>query len=575
MDEWELGLLRDHSLPLDTKSETLLTETKTMQVKLVTEEALKALGLPEGEPHQTGNWFRFFGESAKRGWVETYQEEDQIKSGLAWVGKFGYTFVGSAGLQVAVYGHRQSDLSHIHPLSADGHVSEVLNRGLPGQCDVRFAKKAGGLVAYDYLTGDQVLDGPVTAALKFLQEAGLKLHPKTIALVNTWRTMTGRALMCASDIYIWDFISLIISTNGLIVQRWAVPIGYGFRDGAPILILAKPNFDKENCITSFSLQEQRIGKYYQAFVGDLVDPRKLIEDLKPENTVLTTHLCYTQKEWYGAYAAGPVSCMTGYSYETSPVRVYCSGDNGLEDNNLRLFIAYSGELFGEDFEVRVRAIVNEETKEYVRAYGINSDGILRARGYTRNTDCTDGCIIARIPHPDKPGYVLMAYQDGNADQVDEHGDDAFALCYSGDYSATDASGYIYVGQTERTTCSCCGDYVDEDDAISTNDGDVCENCLDDRYRQPMNRDDYYHVDCLSFSDYHGEWVHDDDAAECYVRGVVSTDECTLVFASDICSEVCDDLAEYQSDGNYYLTESACADLCIDYHVDEEETIEED
>ncbi len=50
--------------------------------------------------------------------------------------------------------------------------------------------------------------------------------------------------------------------------------------------------------------------------------------------------------------------MSGYDFGHSPVRAYATTSHGLPDNGLRLFIQYTGELFGDDFE-----IVKPETKE--------------------------------------------------------------------------------------------------------------------------------------------------------------------------------------------------------------------
>ena len=58
------------------------------------------------------------------------------------------------------------------------------------------------------------------------------------------------------------------------------------------------------------------------------------------------------------------------------------------------FIQYTGELFGDDFEVQTRAIVKPETNEYIRAYGNSADAILRRHGYTRNTDCLEGVLLS-------------------------------------------------------------------------------------------------------------------------------------------------------------------------------------
>ena len=264
----------------------------------------------------------------------------------------------------------------------------------------------------------------------------------------------------------------------------------------------------------------RVGKWLANYYGSGVDFRERIEDLKAMNVDPTTYLCKTEREWYDAYESGPGSCMTGFSFERSPVRVYATTSHGLPDNGLRLFIQYTGELFGDDFKVLARAIVNIETNEYVRAYGDAADAILRANGYERNVDCLDGEMLARIPHPEYDGAVLMPYLDGDIEGVDEYDDNAFVITSHYDYEAQDSDGYIYINDG-RCTCEDCGGRFDEEDMLEiAGGGYVCRSCIGDTYVEVIGRGQVYPSYDCSWSEYHDAWVHDNDAVECAVEGIM-------------------------------------------------------
>lgn len=238
-----------------------------------------------------------------------------------------------------------------------------------------------------------------------------------------------------------------------------------------------------------------------------------------------TYLCKTEQEWYDAYENGPSSCMSGYDFEHSPVRVYATTSHGLSDNGLRLFIQYTGELFGYDFKVQARAIVKPETKEYVRAYGNAANAILRGHGYTRNSKCLEGVMLARIPYPQHTGAVLMPYLDSSQCGVTEHGEDAFVISDDYEYWAQEPDGYIYVG-TESARCCCCECCYSIDDMHKTTNGEmVCYGCVEDgHFVHVVGREGLYNqYDCI-WSDYHGACVHDSDVAECEIEGTVHDQE---------------------------------------------------
>lgn len=393
-----------------------------------------------------------------------------------------------------------------------------------GTCDQAF-----GLSSRTFYDGPDVVTERVVEAVQYF--TGYKVHKQAIELFEE-AMLTPTHLLRAkylrgyskSDGDYWA-ATLLMQLHGFVVSRFAIPLGFGFRNGEPVVMLGQPRLHKDYAaITEYRCVEMRVGKWLANYYGSGVDFRECIEDLKAMNVEPTTYLCKTEREWYNAYENGPRSCMTGYNFEDSPVRVYATTSHGLPDNGLRLFIQYTGELFGDDFKVHARAIVNIETNEYVRAYGDSADAILRANGYERETNCLEGAMLARIPHPENEGAVLMPYLDGNQDGVDEEGDNAFIICDCYDYEAQDADGYIWMGD-DRCACIECGGRFDEDDMYITCDGGyVCLHCIGDTYVQVVGCSIVYPSWNCSWSDYHDSWVLDDDVADCAVEGTVHDQE---------------------------------------------------
>ena len=380
-----------------------------------------------------------------------------------------------------------------------------------------------------FYDGPDVVTERVVEAVQYF--TGYKVHKQAIELFEE-AMLTPTHLLRAKylrgyargDGDYWA-ATLLMQLHGFVVSRFAIPLGFGFRNGEPVVMLGQPRLHKDYAaITEYRCVEMRVGKWLANYYGSGVDFRECIEDLKAMNVEPTTYLCKTEREWYNAYENGPRSCMTGYDFEASPVRVYATTSHDLPDNGLRLFIQYTGELFGDDFKVHARAIVNIETNEYVRAYGDAADAILRANGYERDTDCLDGALLARIPHPEHDGAVLMPYLDGNQDGVDEEGADAFRICDCYDYEAQDANGYIWMDDG-RCACIECGGRFDEDDMYITCDGGyVCLHCIGDTYVQVVGCSIVYPSWNCSWSDYHDSWVLDDDVADCAVEGTVHDQE---------------------------------------------------
>lgn len=390
---------------------------------------------------------------------------------------------------------------------------------------------------------------------------GVQVHPKAVAMLNKITALIEQG----NDVTFGDLrnqgfermLCTLMQLHSYYVNRGGIWVGAGFKDGNPMAVLAKSVF-KDGQFQGWILQEQRFGKFIQSVVGPKADVRKEIDDLKVLNKAPVVHLCYTEQEWHDAYQAGPSSCMTGFAFDCSPVRVYATGAHGLPDNNLRLCINYIGELFGDDFKVLTRAIVNVETMQYVRAYGENADAVMRSLGYKEYRGATDGCILRKLPHPEYDGAYLMPYLDGDDDEVDDLGDH-WVIVSDGDYQATEPDGYI---NTNGCRCAECGESFDRDDMQETARGDmVCEDCVACEYCVPYGSCNLYRqVDC-TWSEYMQDWVYDSDVVECAVVGAVY-DGFTLHNTVQG-YEVIEDYVETREDG-YYLTEEACDILGVDY-----------
>ena len=386
----------------------------------------------------------------------------------------------------------------------------------------------------DFYEGDDVV---VERVVTWVEEfTGYKVHKQAVQLFERimlapeeWqrRLYTGYDY----DTHIPDAYAaaLLMKLHGFVVSRFAVPLGFGFRNGEPIVMLGQPRMHKDfAAVTEYRCVDMRVGKWLYNYYGNGIDFRDAIEDLKAMNVDPTTYLCKTEQEWYNAYENGPRSCMTSYDFDCSPVRVYATTSHGLPDNDLRLFIQYTGELFGDNFKVHARAIVNIKTNEYVRAYGDAADAILRANKYECNKDCLDGKMLARIPHPNYDGAVLMPYLDSNQCGIDEEGEDAFIITDSYEHEAQDADGYIYID--DRCSCIECGERYDEEDMVETSCGDyICPYCIGDTYVRVLGRDKVYPSSDCSWSDYHDSWVYDEDVADCAIEGTVHY-EAPIVYA---------------------------------------------
>lgn len=509
------------------------TNTAPIEWKVVLPEGANALPMKESMYSSGDYWTPFMGLQMLGADHPHTEGPLQALMGLHTVS------VSTPGLGVTIGGrlHPQyGDTMHtLGPLKGVDLYGSGTFYELLAPARIAVNNKFGGR-RRDFYEGEDVVVERVVACVE--EFTGYKVHKQAVQLF-------GRIMLAPEENQRWgytgydygrynrdgDVAALLMKLHGFVVSRFAVPLGFGFRNGEPIVMLGQPRMHKDfAAVTEYRCVEMRVGKWLANYYGNGVDFRDAIEDLKAMNVDPTTYLCKTEQEWYDAYENGPGSCMSGYSFEHSPVRVYATTSHGLPDNGLRLFIQYTGELFGDDFEVQARAIVNTETNEYVRAYGNAADAILRGHGYTRNTGCLEGVLLARTPHPTYTGAVLMPYLDSDQCGVDEYEGDAFVICDDYEYEAQESEGYIYVG-TESARCCCCEGRYSIDDMRETADGEmVCDGCVEEGdFVYVVGREGLHNRWSCTWSDYHDAYVYDRDIAYCAVEGAVH-DQAELVYA---------------------------------------------
>jgi hypothetical protein len=207
------------------------------------------------------------------------------------------------------------------------------------------------------------------------------------------------------------------------------------------------------------------------------------------------------------YINGPSSCMaydeTGKEFGRlmvdgeffHPARVYAHPDNDIEIVWLEVAD-----------RIGARAVINTANKTYPRIYG--SDSVrggynrlaeyLEALGYRQSDGSLNGQKLLKV-HPDRfPDAIICPYIDsGNlgVDVFDDH------LVAGGRYDADHETGclcrYNTSDEDEWTwQCDCCGDdQTDDDNQYDTNEGQVCQGCLELRYTRvyDVNAEEHRYV----------------------------------------------------------------------------------
>lgn len=238
------------------------------------------------------------------------------------------------------------------------------------------------------------------------------------------------------------------------------------------------------------------GRYIRQHCEDLTD-----EDVKQAAASCLAastagfHHSKNADDFARVYINGPSSCMaydeTGKEFGRlmvngeffHPARVYAHPDNDIEI----VWLEVAG-------RIGARAVINTANKTYPRIYG--SDSVrggynrlaeyLEALGYRQMDGALSGQKLLKV-HPDKfPDAIICPYIDsGNlgVDIFDDH------LVAGGRYDADHETGCLNRYNTDdweeySWQCDCCGDdQTDDDSQYDTNDGPVCESCVNRHYTQ--------------------------------------------------------------------------------------------
>lgn len=238
------------------------------------------------------------------------------------------------------------------------------------------------------------------------------------------------------------------------------------------------------------------GRYIRQHCEDLTD-----EDVKQAAASCLAastagfHHSKNADDFARVYINGPSSCMaydeTGKEFRHlmvdgqffHPARVYAHPDNDIEIVWLEV-----AERIG------ARAVINTANKTYPRVYGSDSvrnastrlTEYLEALGYRQMDGALSGQKLLKV-HPDRfPDAIICPYIDsGNlgVDIFDDH------LVAGGNYDANHETGCLNRYDTDDWVehtwcCDCCADdQTDDDSQYYTNDGQVCESCVNRHYTQ--------------------------------------------------------------------------------------------
>ena len=285
----------------------------------------------------------------------------------------------------------------------------------------------------------------------------------------------------------------------------------------------------------------RPGRYLQQFFSDVLSEKDIRYWAERQQSMAdNSDLHFVPNtdpdgwEWVYEHASGFTSCMQynhpssrylahGLHGDNHPVRVYCHPKNDLA-------LAYLGDKQHSDSgRVYARAIVNQNTKTWVRLYGDSRiQHALTAKGYGYGGSL-EGQRLRCVDNPVGSGY-LMPYLDGGTTNVSQRydsalGDDYFLVDEDGEYDAQNSSG-IMDGEPE-TTCPRCGERCDEDDMtyVEHRGESICNDCLNDGYTYAYGRrgQDYYPSDDVIYCETDGESYYIEyasdyhDIHECPIR----------------------------------------------------------
>ena len=263
-----------------------------------------------------------------------------------------------------------------------------------------------------------------------------------------------------------------------------------------------------------------VGKYITRNFPTLKDHE--VRDLCGMYGASTFKISHSMEEMIDLLQRGPRSCMVfddddddDMADEGHPYRVY--------DPALGWGLAVR--IMG--FSIDGRALVNENSKTFVRSYRRNETGYssadeelqswLNDQGYRHVGGWQLGTRLRYIPFrkygQDIPTAPYIDGQHRNV-RVDEYSG-TMVIDDNGDWCCDNTNGE----PTEVASCRCsdCNSRVDEDDMVSTYDGNgdaVCQGCIDDCYYYVYGRREYqYYVHENHMVEVNGTYYHDEYLAD--------------------------------------------------------------
>lgn len=361
-----------------------------------------------------------------------------------------------------------------------------------------------------------------------------------------------------------------LSGKNVVVDTFARTIV--FNDGTTVEVKAKKGI--------------RFGRALKDILGDKVqddDIKKLVNrvnaDLKPHYIMFTdrdihTHYrclattqsltsCMSKKpDFYGRARPDTTSDDPIWERYIYPTEAY----NG--SPNLRLALITDKKPGSKEYETGypfiARAIVkiDDGEIEYVRAYGRETAERLFKENLTKRCSL-DGGLLRKVY--DNNGDLVAPYVDRENSLSNYDSDYLVIDDENGEYTVEHSTGFVEPKNTHY--CEHCNDYhADTDDAIFVVGlgyvyGDCCEH-----YHNPIDRDDHYDRDDLTWSEIHEDYVHDNDRIR-FIAGVSNRGR--LVDEDYIHEDYLDSYGVLELNIDYECSSYAVDTLCI---VTEENTV---
>ncbi len=127
---------------------------------------------------------------------------------------------------------------------------------------------------------DVVTERVVEAVQNF---TGYKVHKQAVELFKEIMLAPTHSLRVKYSCYGYSeydgdcqAAALLMKLHGFVVSRFAIPLGFGFRNGEPVVMLGQPRLHKDYAaITEYRCVEMRVGKWLANYYGGGVDFREV------------------------------------------------------------------------------------------------------------------------------------------------------------------------------------------------------------------------------------------------------------------------------------------------------------